>query len=96
MEDLIKYVDYKFAELFDMLSYQHADRPSLPSVDRTDFTTEEFATMVHRAKWTVCNWCRDGRIDAHKAPSGRGRAQNWRISREELDRYLNEGLLPKR
>jgi hypothetical protein len=61
---------------------------------RSEFTVDEFASMVGKAKFTVREWCRLGRIKAKKRPEKRGRHATWSISSDELMRYRNEGLLP--
>jgi hypothetical protein len=58
------------------------------------FTTTEAAELLGKAEFTVREWCRLGRINADKKPSGRGPAGEWTISRNELTRIRNEGLLP--
>jgi hypothetical protein len=58
------------------------------------FTTAESAKIFDRAEFTVREWCRNGRIRAEKRLTGRGRSKEWMISREEIERIQNEGLLP--
>ena len=58
------------------------------------YSTAEVAEKVGRAEFTVREWCRNGRVKANKERYGRGRAQEWRISHEELQRILNHGPLP--
>ena len=58
------------------------------------YSTAEVAEILHRAEFTVREWCRLGRIWAEKRQSGRGRSKEWMISHEELLRIRNEGLLP--
>jgi hypothetical protein len=58
------------------------------------YTTAEVAAILHRAEWTVREWCRLGRVNAEKRPCGRGASQEWIISHSELERIRNEGLLP--
>jgi hypothetical protein len=60
------------------------------------YTTEEAATALGRAEFTVREWCRLGRVHAEKKGSGRGKYQSWVISHEELQRIRREGLLPVR
>ena len=65
-------------------------------VDKDFYTVAEFAAKVDREDFTVREWCRLGRINAEKRPCGRGNAQEWKISHEELLRYLNHGLLKQK
>jgi hypothetical protein len=58
------------------------------------YTTAEVAQLLGKAEFTVCEWCRLGRVHARKRPCGRGLALEWAISRAELLRVQNEGLLP--
>jgi hypothetical protein len=58
------------------------------------YTTAEVAHDQSKAEFTVREWCRLGRVHAEKRACGRGRAQEWVISHEELCRIRNEGLLP--
>ena len=60
------------------------------------YTTAEIASLLERAEFTVREWCRLGRINAEKRPSGRGISHEWMISHAELTRLRNEGLLPAR
>jgi transposase len=61
---------------------------------RESYSVEEFARIVGRAEFTVREWCRHGRIHAHKKESGRGAYAAWAISHAELLRFQREGLLP--
>jgi hypothetical protein len=58
------------------------------------YTTSEFAEIVGRARFTVQEWCRLGRLHAQRRASGRGEHGEWKIPHAELVRYQNEGLLP--
>jgi len=58
------------------------------------YSTAEVAKILGRAEFTVREWARGNRIYAEKRLSGRGRSREWMISREELERIQNEGLLP--
>lgn len=65
--------------------------------DRTPreyYSTAEVATILGKAEFTVREWCRLGRVWAEKRACGRGPCKEWIISREELLRIQNEGLLP--
>lgn len=57
------------------------------------YEVEEFAKLVGRAKVTVREWARRGRILARKKESGRGKHTAYAISNEELQRYRRDGLL---
>lgn len=58
------------------------------------YTTAEVAALLHKAEYTVREWCRLSRIHSEKLPHGRGNEGEWRIAHEELVRYDREGLLP--
>lgn len=58
------------------------------------YSTAEVAERLDRAEWTVREWCRLGRIHAKKRRTGRGPTGEWMISNQELERIMNEGLLP--
>ncbi len=52
------------------------------------------AEVLGKAEWTVREWCRLGRVNAHKRPCGRGRSQEWILSHAEIERIQSKGLLP--
>lgn len=58
------------------------------------YTTDQLAKLENKQPFTVREWCRLGRINAVKRPTGRGDSNEWEISHEELERYRNHGLLP--
>lgn len=58
------------------------------------YSVEEFARIVGRSAFTCREWCRHGRVQAHKKQSGRGAHTSWAISHAELVRFQREGLLP--
>jgi hypothetical protein len=60
------------------------------------YGTEEVAQLLGKAEFTVREWCRNGRVNAQKRGSGRGKSQSWVISQAELQRLQREGLLPVR
>jgi DNA-directed RNA polymerase specialized sigma24 family protein len=58
------------------------------------YTTDEVAEILGKAKFTVREWCRHGRVHCRKKSSGRGMHRQWVIAHEELLRFQREGLLP--
>lgn len=66
------------------------------SAARDWYTTEEFARAAGLSKLTVREHCRLGRLSAVKRQSGRGAHCAWAISHQELKRYQQHGLLPRR
>lgn len=60
------------------------------------YTTDEFARAVGLSELTVREHCRLGRLGAEKRQSGRGAHCAWAISHQELQRYQQHGLLPRR
>ncbi|HUY89406.1 MAG TPA: helix-turn-helix domain-containing protein [Pirellulales bacterium] len=58
------------------------------------YTTEEFARAVGLSELTIREHCRLGRLGAVKRQSGRAPHRAWAISRRELLRYQQHGLLP--
>ena len=64
--------------------------------DQEFYDVTQFAKRVERKVFTVRAWCREGRVNAIKRQGGRGtaRSKEWQISHQELQRYLNHGLLP--
>jgi hypothetical protein len=61
---------------------------------REFYTTEEAAAILGKAKFTVREWCRLGRVRCRKKNTGRGRHQEWVICHEEILRIQRDGLLP--
>lgn len=61
------------------------DRPDL----EIWMTPDEAADFLDKARFTVSEWCRLGKIHARKQRSGR-----WQISITEIERYLRDGFLP--
>ena len=60
------------------------------------FTVPEAAQLLGKQPFTIREWCRLCRIEAKKRQCGRGRTSEWVISSAEIERYLNEGLLPQK
>ena len=84
--DRLSSLEDTVTELRDIVS------SSQPAKD--SYTTLEVAAILHKKPYTVREWCRLQRVNAHKAMCGRGCEVEWRISHEELQRIQNEGLLP--
>jgi hypothetical protein len=73
---------------------QAAEKSTIQASNAKDFfSVEEAAREVGKAEFTVRKWCREGRINAEKRECGRGVYGEWIISRGEIIRYKNEGLL---
>jgi excisionase family DNA binding protein len=64
------------------------------STEQEWYTPKELADVLGKKEHTVREWCRLGRVNAKKLKGGRGNEGEWRVSREEVDRYHREGLLP--
>ena len=87
-------------QIQDLLEAIHAavverrDRPESKTASQQGFTPTEAAELLGKRPYTVREWCRLRRIKARKRPTGRGEAEEWEISFEEIERYKNHGLLP--
>lgn len=75
------------AELRDIICHQN-------QTAKESYNTAEVANILGKRPYTVREWCRLQRINAYKAMCGRGCEVEWRVTREELLRIQNEGLLP--
>lgn len=62
-------------------------RPQL--LTKKAYSPSEAAAILGRRAFTVREWCRLRRIKATKRASGRGQANAWEISHEELERISN-------
>ncbi len=60
------------------------------------YTIPEAAKLLDKQPFTIREWCRLMQVHAQKRKCGRGRTSEWVISKSEIERYLNEGLLPIR
>jgi hypothetical protein len=69
-------------------------KPGTPVEPRAAYTVEEAAGLLGKDTYTVRDWCRLGRINAHKRTERRGGSATWGITADEVTRYRNEGLLP--
>ena len=58
------------------------------------YSISDAAEVLGKAEFTVREWCRLGRVNAHKRACGRGRSQEWILSHTEIERIQNKGLLP--
>jgi hypothetical protein len=58
------------------------------------YSVAEASKLLGKAKFTIRENCRLGRILAKKLKCGRGTSQDWVISHDEIERVRNEGLLP--
>lgn len=56
--------------------------------------TKTVAEILGKSAYCVREWCRHGRVTARKRASGRGPAEEWMISHDELERIKAEALLP--
>jgi hypothetical protein len=63
-------------------------------VIKESYSPAEVAEILGKKPYTVREWCRLHRINAKKRPTGRGDADEWEISHEELERIKAHGLLP--
>lgn len=59
------------------------------------YTVEEASKLLQRRPYTVREWCRNKRINSKKRLDGRGHSKSWMISRAEIHRIKEQGLLPR-
>jgi len=70
------------------------DLASGATLEKAFYSPNEAATLLNKSSYTVREWCRLQRIYSTKRPTGRGDALEWEISREEIQRIREHGLLP--
>ena len=87
--ELLQKLDNRLARIESKL-----DEEQQPKITKEWFSIAEAAEILGRAPFTVREWARLGRINAAKRESGRSRASEWVVAREEIERIANEGLLP--
>jgi hypothetical protein len=58
------------------------------------YSTDEVAEILGKARFTVREWCRLGRVRCQKRNDGHGKHRAWVLPHEELLRIQREGLLP--
>lgn len=93
MNDIIHMLT-KLEERLARIEQRLATATSKPNVHKEWFTVAEAAKVLEKRPFTIREWCRLRRIHAKKRKCGRGRTTEWVISLQEIERYLNEGLLP--
>lgn len=81
--ELMQHID----KLYERIGEQNSELPEALSV-------EQAADYLGRRPYTVRQWCRNGRIKACRAQSGKGPYKEWRISKESIEYYQANGLLP--
>ena len=69
------------------------DRTKSQTHSKEWYTPAEVAELLDKKPYTVREWCRLQRINARKRPTGRGEADEWEVSADEIERYRNHGLL---
>jgi hypothetical protein len=86
-------IEATLAQLNDRVA--KLDERIVEQASRKDwYSIGEAAEQLGKAEYTVREWARLNRINAHKRPSGRGGKPEWMISQDEVDRIRNKGLLP--
>ena len=88
--EVLSKLEVRLARIEHLLTNPNGSRP----FRKEWFTVAEAAQLLGKQPFTIREWCRLHRIEAKKRKCGRGRTSEWVISSEEIERYLNEGLLP--
>lgn len=87
MSDIAKTID-RLADRIESLE-KRIEAVVVGRLDKEWYTTEEVAVLMDRAPWTVRQWCLQGRVRAKK----RSGTDRWVVSRDEVERLMNNGLL---
>ena len=90
--DRLARLEKSFTDLHDRFA---ALLESSPGIGAKEYlTTREFALVAGMATYTCREHCRNRRLNAIRAKSGRGPYAEFRLHVSEVDRYRREGLLP--
>lgn len=87
MEDVGEFLS-QIAERMESLE-KRIEAVVIGRLEKEWYTTDEVAVLMKRAPWTVRQHCLSGRIKGKK----RAGSDRWLVSRQELERLMNEGLL---
>lgn len=82
VEQLMEHV----LRLYERIGNVEGESPPAVSV-------EQAARLLGRQPFTVREWCRNGRMKAHRA-TARGPYAEWRIPMDSIRAYQANGLLP--
>lgn len=80
----------------DLIEQLRVHESARVSWGREWYNTAEAALEIGLSVYTTREACRTGRIQAKRAVNRRGGVGDWRISRQEIRRILDEGLPPPR
>jgi hypothetical protein len=99
-DSLIEQMKRDHSEILDSvrkisIAVQDLSENGKRSTQKEWYSPSEVAELLVKAPFTVREWCRLGRVNVRKRPTGRGDAKEWEISREEVERIRNHGLLPR-
>lgn len=74
---------------------QRLEQNGKPTFHKDWYTIPEASEIMGKQPFTIREHCRLKRLRGKKRKCGRGKTSEWVISAEEIQRYLNEGLLPQ-